>query len=63
MIMAIPRYMSPVIMLDSKSISEYQSESGSDLEDDMFSVTEDIEILSEYDDGEYFWQLKVMRMF
>ena len=41
-------------MSEGKSISEYQSESASDLEDDFFSVTGQIEIFSERDDGEYF---------
>ena len=54
-------YESSNDMSESKSISEYQSESDSDLEDDVFSVTEEIEIFSESDDGEYFWQKKVLR--
>ena len=47
-------YESSNDMSESKSISEYQSESDSDLEDDFFSVTEEIEIFLESDDGEYF---------
>ena len=47
-------YESSNDMSESKSISEYQSESDSDLEDDFFSVPEEIEIYSESDDGEYF---------
>ena len=47
-------YESSNNMSEGKSISEYQSESDSDLEDDFFSVTEEIEIFSESDDGEYF---------
>ena len=47
-------YESSYDMSEGKSISECQSESDSDLEDDFFSVTEEIEIFSENDDGEYF---------
>ena len=47
-------YESSNDMSESKSISENQSESDSDLEDDFFSVPEEIEIFSESDDGEYF---------
>ena len=47
-------YESSNDMSEGKSISEYQSESDSDLEDDFFSVPEEIEIFSESDDGEYF---------
>ena len=47
-------YESSNDMSEGKSFSEYQSESDSDLEDDFFSVTEEIEIFSESDDGEYF---------
>ena len=47
-------YESSNDMSEGKSISEYQSGSDSDLEDDVFSVTEEIEIFSESDDGEYF---------
>ena len=41
-------------MSEGKSISEYQTESDSDLGDDFFSVTEVIETFLESDDGEYF---------
>ena len=47
-------YESSNNMSESKSINENQSESDSDLEDDFFSVPEEIEIFSESDDGEYF---------
>ena len=47
-------YESSNDMSESKSISENQSESDSDLEDDFLSVPEEIEIFSESDDGEYF---------
>ena len=45
-------YESSNDMSESKSISEYQSESDSDLKDDFFSVPEEIEIFSESDDRE-----------
>ena len=38
----------------SSSISENQMQSDSDLEDDLFSLAEDIEICSDSDDGSYF---------
>ena len=47
-------YESSNNMSESKSINENQSESDSDLEDDFFSVPEEIEIFLESDDGEYF---------
>ena len=53
MVLAIPRYMSPVIIyiLVGNSISEDQTESDKDLEDGFFS---DDEIYSDSDDGDYF---------
>ena len=50
-VLAIPRYMSPVEMLGSHSISKNQSESDRDLKDDILS---DNEVYSDTDDGEYF---------
>ena len=47
-------YESSNDMSESKSINENQSESDSDLEDDFFSVPEEIEIYPESNDGEYF---------
>ena len=54
-------YESSNDMSGGKSISENQNKSDSELEDDFFSVPEETEIFSESDDGEYFWQMKVLR--
>ena len=53
-------YESRENMLDSHSTSENQSESDMDLVEDISS---DDEIYSDTEDGEYFWQLKVLRRF
>ena len=47
-------YESSNDMSVGKSISGYQSEYDSDLEDDFFSLAGDVEIFSESDNGEYF---------